>query len=374
MKIRTKEKCPLCGGRFVDIGWTFICPKRECLTHPKYYYIEICWKGKQYRLYSSSRGKGFKTFDSVKEEFKRIEDRIAERSFDPEDYQKNREIHFSFEHYAVKWVEQCRTKLDQNIIAPLTYKASERYTRLYFIPHFKKSDIRDINNSDITDFWHDLPASLKINTQKNILRWLHTLFSYARQRQDIFYLPVFPKIKAEDSFMPILNTETIKKIYNRVRPAYKPVILFLWKQGCRPAEARSLQIEDINQHNKTITIRRSYSGNVYRAKTKNKKIRIIPIHPLVWETLKKITKKEGFIFLTPQNKPISHSTIRRVWLKAVTACDLPHCPPYTLRHSFCSRAINAGVSKKLVMEFLGTTVSNYIHISPVGLQACLEED
>lgn len=374
MKIRTNEKCPLCGGKFKEYDWTFLC--KDCVTRPRFYYIEICWKGKPYKIYCDSYGQGLNSYDKAKAEIERIKQKIAEFVFDPKAYGKKKAILFSFDLYTKKWLKKYQKLLDLDKISQLTYILIERLCRLYYIPYFKDCDIRTIKNKDIEDFYLQLPTRLACSSHHLILKYLRSFFFFAKGREDIVRIPFFPAVETPEAKIELLDTETIDKIISLIPEYHRPLFIMLQHQGMRPNEARALWWEDINWKSETITICRGFSGDKYHKRTKNKKIRILPLHPKVLEVLYKLKEKREnpakFIFLTSHGRHYHFSTVTLIWKNAVEAAGLPHVRLYSLRHSFSSAAMNRGIPESLVKKFLGTTVSNYTHINVNGLKSCLD--
>lgn len=105
-KIRTKEKCPQCGGKFE--GEPLRGP--ACKTAPTRYFIDIYWK-KQHRLYSDEDGYVLGSWEQAPRLLAHIRHEIAREIkskgkvyFDPRNYVRLDLNLMKFEIYARTWL------------------------------------------------------------------------------------------------------------------------------------------------------------------------------------------------------------------------------------------------------------------------------
>jgi len=157
----------------------------------------------------------------------------------------------------------------------------------------------------------------------------------------------------------------------------------LTRQGVRPGEARALHWEDIDWKNRTVTIRRTFSRNVYRKKTKTKNIRTIPLDSDMYNMFLQIRGScialSGFAFIQRNGRPYKNiSCLNYVWDKAVKESGIQHISLYEgTRHSVASQAGNRKVGINFIQNFLGHTDSKttrrYTHLNTEGLKVILRE-
>jgi len=290
--------------------------------------------------------------------------------FDPDDYQGKRSSFYAFSTYSEKWLKKYTNLYNLNRIAPQTIKKIEGYAKNHYIPYFQNRDIREIKNGDVEDFYLALPKNLRQGTYRSIMNYLHKFFVDALNRDDIKKMPRFPSVPGEPTKITVLGDDLIAKIIDCINEKHQGIFKYIWRQGVRPGEARALQIENVDMVNKTVTIKETFSGEIYHEKTKNKKIREVPLYPdpdfykLLFDQIG--SRTGGFVFLNPRKLPYCMRTLSFVWSNALKKCGVPHVRLYTLRHSFATNALNAGAPKDLILKFIGTTVQSYLHDSMTG--------
>ena len=90
--VRTKEKCPVCGGEFKEVRH----PNRrqkildlecaECLTNPRRYFVDArAFKdsaGSPGRIFTDSNGNAFDSFDSAMRTLEAMRREVDEHRFD----------------------------------------------------------------------------------------------------------------------------------------------------------------------------------------------------------------------------------------------------------------------------------------------------
>lgn len=376
-KIRTKQRCPECGGKFEDIGWALIC--RKHLTSPDRYFIDIWKDGRRYKLYSDTDGRVLNNYELTKRVLTEIRQRIDKHRFDPKDYIVRNYQKLQFDAYVLDWLAHCKDLQERNEISPATMENRNRITGKYIIPFFqkKKMDIRDIRAGDIEDFRLSLPKDLELSSQAMILGILHTIFASAKKRKEIKEIPDFPDLKPEETKTIWMGEDEQETILQCIPEKHRPIFLFMMRQGVRPGEARALRFEDIDWKNRTVTICRTFSNNKCQEKTKTRKIRVLPLDDEVYDMLKAFGTIQGFVF-TYDGKPYSERTrLNKVWKAAVDTAGLKHVKMYAgTRHSFASQAVNRGVPLNLIGDFLGhtntKTTRRYAHLDVSGLKIVLD--
>src|SRR3972149_2997453 len=101
-KIRTKEKCPKCGGKFS--GEPLSCP--DCLTHPKKYYIVVYARNYgTIKLYSDQAGEALCSWEKAERVLTGIRNELDQKKFDPTKYAKKELRNFLFETQIDKWYQ-----------------------------------------------------------------------------------------------------------------------------------------------------------------------------------------------------------------------------------------------------------------------------
>lgn len=377
--IRTKEKCPKCGKSFENIdNRLLIC--KDHFTIPTRYFIDLYWHGRQLKIYSDSNGRILNNYELASRLLTEIRQKIDKPGkFDPADYVAKRYQAMQFSDYARKWVYRYKEMYIRKEISKITWAQKKSYTDALFIPFFKNYDIRDIKTGDIEDFYFSLSPDYETITKKIIMNILNTLFRYAKRRKDIKEMPDFPAINSEEKKIRWIDEETQDRIYGQIPDRYKPIFLFMIRQGVRPGEARALRYEDMDRKARIVTIQRTFSGSDIKENTKTNRIRILPLAEDVYEMICKNDSIAGFVFTTHCGNPfVNNRYIRRIWTKAVKDAGLEHISMYNgTRHSFASQAVNRGVPLNLIQDFLGHTTQTmtrrYAHIDIEGLKLVIDK-
>lgn len=119
------------------------------------------------------------------------------------------------------------------------------------------------------------------------------------------------------------------------------LIEFLGTSGMRLSEAVSVKWTDIDQKNNLLRITGGEKG------TKNHQIRYIPLFPNLKEFLGRLEKGN------PTETIIGIDSAKKALATACKHLQLPHFTHHSLRHYFCSNAIEAGIDFKTISDWLG---------------------
>jgi len=116
--------------------------------------------------------------------------------------------------------------------------------------------------------------------------------------------------------------------------------------GCRLGEAVAIEWGDIDFDSKRFVVTGGEIG------TKNHEVRTVPLFPAFENLLLRLRDNEP----TPPDKEETIAKIASAKKAMITACrnaELPHFTHHSLRHFFCSNAIEAGVDFKAIAGWLG---------------------
>jgi integrase len=141
-----------------------------------------------------------------------------------------------------------------------------------------------------------------------------------------------------------------------------PLIATAVYAGLRRNELVWLEWQDIDFERNTITVR-----NKEEFHTKSYKSRTIPLNEKLKEILLKYRKKSGWCFLNSEGGQFRNNLLKR--FKAICKiAGIENCHLHTLRHTFSSQLVMAGVSIYKVSQWLGhsdvKTTMIYAHLAP----------
>lgn len=140
------------------------------------------------------------------------------------------------------------------------------------------------------------------------------------------------------------------------------VLLTCYAAGLRLSEATHLRISDIDGQRQQLHIRQG----------KGRKARLVPASPRLLEALRqywKLNQPQDYLFpgKLPTN-PLSSATIQKACKLAVTKAGItkPAVTPHTLRHTWATGMLEAGVDLLTISKLLGhssfVTTMVYLHV------------
>ena len=168
------------------------------------------------------------------------------------------------------------------------------------------------------------------------------------------------KIEVKDEPLRVLSITEIEKLLETIKkdnPFYHCLYSFLLYSGVRSGEVSRLTWDDIYNETKTIMLQ----------KTKNKRIRFIPITPKIEQILKTIPRNGTRIF------PVTIWWISHKFKKYLKQAGIDsHYRVHDLRHTYGTYLANSGVDLLAIKDLLGhsqlSTVLVYAHSIPEHLR------
>jgi len=348
--IRTKQKCPKCGGKFA--GEPLHC--HVCLTIPTRYFLDVPWKGERLKIYTGKDDHPLAHWEGAQRLLESIRHEIDTGKFDPKEYQARELKSLRFDNYAHAWLERREKELKRGLIALGYFTEIKAYIHRYYIPFFDHKSIRDIREAHIEDFRDSLPEHLSHKTIFNIMGVLRKLFRDAYRRKDTLLLPEFPKIPKGEPVTHWIDEATQELVLAQMKdPVRRTFYLFLMKQGCRPGEARALRWENVDLKNGIVTICAGFDRETFKPYTKERDVRPLPLHPQVCEALANLPRNiAGWVF-TFRGQPITQWMASAYWRRAATRAGVKVSCYEGTRHSLASQAINRGCPDGKISKMLG---------------------
>ena len=166
----------------------------------------------------------------------------------------------------------------------------------------------------------------------------------------------------------VLSPQEVRTILGAVRaPVYRVCLTAIYACGLRISEGAALQVGDVDS-----------ARMVLRVRGKGNKERQAPLSPSTLESLRgfwKLHRSEPWLFpaaLQPRSTRseghVQTGNLRRVFQEALrqTSVSKPACV-HSLRHSYATHLLEAGVSLRLIQEILGhsspRTTAIYTHLT-----------
>jgi integrase/recombinase XerD len=167
----------------------------------------------------------------------------------------------------------------------------------------------------------------------------------------------------------VLGVEEVSRLLACVQDLkQRTVLVTLYAAGLRLSEATHLQIADIDSSRMQLNIRQG----------KGSKQRLVPLSPRLLQALReywKQTRPTSFLFpgKTP-DVPLANDTVQKACKLAAALARIPkHVTPHTLRHSYATGLLEAGVDLLTIGRLLGhksfTTTLIYLHVRRPHLES-----
>ena len=245
-----------------------------------------------------------------------------------------------------------------------------------------------LDTNIVEDFkWELLDIEdLSAKTVKDIMVVLRAVIIHAvKQSRGMFPMPEFryPKINRKE--MRVLSADEQQRLVSYLLCGFDECrfgVLLALLTGMRLGELCALRWESVSVKEKTIKIyatiqRLKNADEDAGAKTKlwignpksDTSFRIIPMSDSVSSLCKKMTRQNlSAYILTGTVQPMDPRTLQYRLAKYTDACGLEGVHFHTLRHSFATRCVEAGVELKCLSEILGhantsVTLDRYVHSS-----------
>jgi integrase/recombinase XerD len=180
----------------------------------------------------------------------------------------------------------------------------------------------------------------------------------------------FVKPALERKLPVVLSRAEVERILGCLRrPHYRACLSTIYGCGLRLQEGRRLQVKDIDSSRMTVHVR---SGKGHRDR----------YVPLPEETLQVLRgywvqhRNRVWLFPSPAEgnmqraeRPLSGSGVQKAFRAALRASGLAKAASvHTLRHSYATHLLEAGVSLRLIQSYLGhaslATTAIYLHLTP----------
>jgi integrase/recombinase XerD len=243
----------------------------------------------------------------------------------------------------------------------------------------------------LTNYWH-VPAD-KISEQqvrdyflycKNEAGWSAATMRIAYSGIKFFYTHTLPmdwetiellKIKRLSTPPTVLSIDEVRLVLSSARkPQVKTFLATVYSCGLRLTEALNLQVGDIDKERMTIRVRDG----------KGAKERYVPLPQPTYLLLREYWKTHrNPVFLFPAlgrrhdegptaQRPMAVSSVQGA-LRRILA-TLPkirkHATIHTLRHSYATHLLEAGVNIRIVQQYLGhaslVNTMIYLHVTNLG--------
>ncbi len=223
--------------------------------------------------------------------------------------------------------------------------------------------LSDIKLKHLEDYQTNLLKAKKPKSVKNEIKVIGSMLNHAlksghikenpTKHLDSITIEKYKITNIGNSKQRFLTHNEIKKVLKAVSGTYlENLVLTGLYSGMRRRELIHLEHEDIDFKKKLIYVR-----NKTDFKTKSRKERVVPLHKNLSPLFKK--KKSGYCFLYDGSRLIQEDTATRNFKQWCEEAKVLNIGLHTLRHTFISYSLMAGVSTWEVGQWVGHS-SDYI--------------
>lgn len=356
--INTKQKCPICGGKFKldSVKSEFCCTEHK--TRPNRYYLN----GKVFGLghiYSEPQNrKVFETFSQALDVLLAINRDFRDANHDKKTFEKKygkkwlpeRILEYRIENVCERWLINHREEARKNAKSQIWVNQLENTCNNFIVPFFGGRDLHDLTRDDIEKFYHHL-LDKKYSPKyiKEILSVLKSLFFRYRPAD----IPEFPSF----SIVPFREKQRLGfareiAVVDKVpeRNGYRLAILVLLRTGMRINEVTAIKVHNLDDG--IIYVNKAISDGRLRLSRKSGGEVAYSVTPEVWQLLMKHIEDKGpddYVFEI-NRKPITTDRLYKVWKNACCKAKIKHISlQQASRHSKATE-IMAEYRKKALQE------------------------
>jgi len=252
----------------------------------------------------------------------------------------------------------------------------------------QKSYLREVRL--LSNYWHLPPDTISEQQVreyflycKNDQGWSAATMRIAYSGIKFFYTVTLPmdwetiqllKVKRLTTPPTVLSIDEVRRILDTARtPQARAFLTTVYSCGLRLQEALNLEVRDIDSERMTIRIR-----------GKGSKQRDVPLPRSTYHVLKnywKTHRNPRLIFPAlgrrhtgghTATEPMARSSVQHLLRRILK--ELPkikkHATLHTLRHSYATHLIEAGINLRIIQQYLGhaslETTMIYLHVTDMG--------
>ena len=259
--------------------------------------------------------------------------------------------------------EKSQAELDKNhqklVLKGLSAKTVAIYQNnlIQFFSYFEKADFPNLTKDQIEGYVYMLVSKYKISEQKqnSVINAIKSYYEHTLGKPREYYNITRPK-KSQD--LPnVLSKAEVKAILNSPKNIkHKAILYTIYSAGLRIGELTRLRVEDI----------RSDDGYIFVKDSKGKKDRHTVLSPALLNILRqyyKVHKPSYWLFEGQDGGQYSTKSIQSIFRRAVKETNSnAWSTPHTLRHSFATHLLQAGVNLRYIQSALGHNSSKTTEI------------
>lgn len=298
-----------------------------------------------------------------------------------------------------QWLETWLWEYKKKSLRPNTFTSYEQNIRVHINPELGKNTLKDLRPEKLQGFYNKKVEIVSPATVKKLHQIIHGALQQAYKNQmiprNISELVTLPRMKKKD--VKVFSKEEQQKFMDIIKGDRAELAFRLdLATGLRIGELLALRWCDIDLVNSTLKVNqslnrikvfdskgnKSYNLDFGEVKTRSGN-RIIPIPENIVNELKlhKVKQREKeavetdegmdykLVFCTSNGTPLEPRNLMRSFYRLSMKAGIRGASFHCMRHTFATRALEAGINSKVVQEILGhstisMTLDTYSHVMP----------
>ncbi|KKU26818.1 MAG: phage integrase family protein [Candidatus Magasanikbacteria bacterium GW2011_GWA2_46_17] len=230
---------------------------------------------------------------------------------------------------------------------------------------FARKNPKEIGGTDVRAYLENLAdkqySASTLNTAYSAL-----LFYFQTILRRNFFVSI-PRIKKPRTLPAVITKQEVRRMIEGIKnPKHQCVIQLLYGTGMRVGELVRLRMWDIDFERNLI--------GVVRGKGAKDRLVLLPktLVPILRKQ-RQLKKNGDFLFTNTRGDRLTEATIQKIVFSAARNAGITkNVTPHTLRHSFATHLLEAGVDIRIIQELLGhaklATTQIYTHVARNTLQ------
>ncbi len=286
--------------------------------------------------------------------------------------------------YTTRWLEA-------QVWRPATRQLADSHLRNHILPALGSHPLARITRTDVQSLVRGLDqAGLAPSTVEAIFRRLVSILESAVFDRAIAQSPATrialpKKARRKSDSVVVLPMAEVERLAETVPAWMRAFVWLIATSGLRPAEAAGLTVERVDFLRREIVVDRQMitvigEGPHLAPPKTDASIRTVPVpDALIAELNRHMADRDPvqiepgatLLFTNRDGRPLRRNVLGDVWDRARKRLDLPAEARgwHTLRHTYASALIHAGLSVRAVQDRLGhasatETLDTYSHLWP----------
>ncbi|MGL5316445.1 MAG: tyrosine-type recombinase/integrase [Peptostreptococcaceae bacterium] len=238
---------------------------------------------------------------------------------------------------------------------------------ILFKEFLEEKELVYATKEDCGTFIEQIQCKYAKSTSEKIYSYLHSFYNFLKKEEYIeenpfryVEKPTVTRIKTKDDVLSIEEINKLIDILHKLVIRDRVIIVFLVTTGCLLNELVNLKWKDLMVDE---------SNNYFVRLGKNKKERVVKLHPYCFKLLEDyrnysglpevIMPTEEFVFTTQKSNSITDRNVRIIVKKALDLAGLSQYSAKDFRHSFAAISLRLGAEEEDIKKQLGWSDKYY---------------